>query len=112
MNPVRHNIHILPVYAVLLLLMYLTSPPESIHGISKGLGGVVFSTKVRSAIGCSKNPESCCCGVSEDFIGIGSRRNVSWTKCVGTSLTWPIGLSTGLGISSLSGCGSRCGGKG
>ena len=52
MNPARHSIHILPVYAVLLLPMYFTYPPESVHSTSEGLGGVVHSRKVVSTNGC------------------------------------------------------------
>ena len=102
MNPVRHSIHSLPVYAVLLLPMYLTSPPEFVYSSSGGISGVVLFRKVGSVIGCIKNLESCRCGIS----GVGSWRQASWTECAGTSLTWPMGLSTGVGISSLSGCGS------
>ena len=106
MNPVRHSIHSLPVYTLLLLPMYLTSPPESVYRTSEGICGVVLFRKVGSTIGYIKNSESCRCGISEDFTGVGSWRQASWTECAGTSLTWPMGLSTGTCISSLSGCGS------
>ena len=54
MNPVRHSIHSLPVYAVRVLPMYLTSPPESIYSTSEGISGVVLFRKVGSALDASK----------------------------------------------------------
>ena len=114
MNPARHSIHILSLYAVLLLPMHFTYPSESVCSTPEGLGDVVLSRRVVSAPGCIKNSESCHGGISHDVTGTSCSGNASCTKYVGTSLTWPMGLSSGAAgsslagtsISSLSGCGS------